>query len=146
MMRSSSSSHVSLHIYSYSTHVVNPHVINNPVWVSHGFPVGAPSPHPPGLHLAWKRSAVSVTASRKPERGPLSCCSRGPPEGPGHPLIKYTSPSVHRGWGWGWGGRTLFWDGHNAGSPAGCVCGGESKRIVQMMMMRMMKMIQDWLN
>ena len=39
-----------------------------------------------------QRAAVSVTSSRKPERGPLSCCSRGPPEGPWHPLIKYTSP------------------------------------------------------
>lgn len=41
--------------------------------------------------------------SRKPERGPLSRC---PPEGPRHPLIKYTSASPRSGGGgevWGVG-------------------------------------------
>ncbi|KAK5917743.1 hypothetical protein CgunFtcFv8_002562 [Champsocephalus gunnari] len=59
-----------------------------------------------------KRAAVWVSGSKKPERGPLSRCSHGPPEGPQHPLIKYTS-----------GGRTLLWEGdtgrQHAGSPAG---------------------------
>lgn len=54
-----------------------------------------------------KRAAVSVTASRKPERGPLSCCSHGPPEGPQHPLIKYTSPASNGTPA----GRTLLWEG-----------------------------------
>lgn len=61
-------------------------------------------------HLPTKRAAVSVTASRKPERGLLSCCSCGPPEGPRHPLMKYTSPdstgtAV---------GRTVRWEGETA--------------------------------
>lgn len=37
----------------------------------------------------------------------LSCCSRGPPEGPRHPLIKYTSPTSTGTLASG----TLLWEG-----------------------------------
>lgn len=76
---------------------------------------------PLGLPSCWKlqprltgsptkRATVSVSVSRKPERGPLSCCSHGPPEGPQHPLIKYTSPPAAAPAGTP-AGRTLLWEG-----------------------------------
>ena len=67
-----------------------------------------------------KRAAavVASSGSRKPERGPLSRCSRGSPEGPWHPLIKYTS-HLPRPAGRSSGNRTpdgvqLGWEGRGA--------------------------------